>query len=138
MLGFVMDNVSFSGRASRLDYWLLTLLGPVVLAVIAIAAVTVLGKLGLMLALLLILIFLVVSLGLHVRRLHDRDMSAHWLWIFWGLPALLQGAGSVIRHPSAHVFCAVAGAAIGLWCLVELGFLRGTEGPNPYGDDPAR
>ena len=30
----------------------------------------------------------------------------------------------------------VASFVISIWGLVELGFLRGTVGPNPYGPDP--
>jgi uncharacterized membrane protein YhaH (DUF805 family) len=36
-------------------------------------------------------------------------------------------------------FVAVAGLVsliISIWALVELGFLRGTPGPNQYGPDP--
>jgi uncharacterized membrane protein YhaH (DUF805 family) len=28
------------------------------------------------------------------------------------------------------------GAAIAIWALIEIGFLRGTKGPNNYGPDP--
>jgi uncharacterized membrane protein YhaH (DUF805 family) len=30
----------------------------------------------------------------------------------------------------------LASLAVSLWALVELGFLRGTAGPNRYGPDP--
>ena len=30
----------------------------------------------------------------------------------------------------------LASFVISIWGLVELGFLRGTVGPNPYGPDP--
>jgi uncharacterized membrane protein YhaH (DUF805 family) len=138
MLGFVLDNVSFRGRARRLDYWLLALVGPVVLALIAFGTMVLLGRLGLILAGIALLLYLVVSLGLHVRRLHDREMSGHWLWLFWGAPAVLQAVGSGAHKPGLATFCGVVAGLIGLWCLVELGFFRGTEGPNAYGDDPVR
>ena len=45
------------------------------------------------------------------------------------LPALLQ--------PNAVGFLLIAAAAIiGLWALIEMGFLRGTRGPNRFGPDP--
>jgi uncharacterized membrane protein YhaH (DUF805 family) len=31
---------------------------------------------------------------------------------------------------------ALASVAISIWALVELGFLRGTSGPNDFGPDP--
>jgi uncharacterized membrane protein YhaH (DUF805 family) len=138
MLGFVLDNVSFRGRACRLDYWLLALVGPVVLAVLAFGTMMLLGRLGLILAGIALLLYLVVSLGLHVRRLHDREMSGHWLWLFWGAPAILRAVGAGAHKPALTTFCSVVAGLIGLWCLVELGIFRGTEGPNAYGDDPAR
>jgi uncharacterized membrane protein YhaH (DUF805 family) len=138
MLGFVLDNVSFQGRARRLDYWLMALVGPVVLAIIAVGTMALLGRLGLFLTGIALLLYLFVSLGLHVRRLHDREMSGHWLWLFWGAPAVLQAMGEAAHKPALATFCSVVAGIIGLWCLVELGLFRGTEGPNTYGDDPAR
>ena len=138
MFEFVLDNVSFRGRARRLDFWLYTLLGPIIIVFFGVLLAVVLGRTGLILIGLLALIYVVVGLGLNVRRLHDREMSGHWLWIFWGAPALLQGVGSVTHISSLQIFCGVVGALISVWCLVELGFFRGTPGPNTYGDDPAR
>ena len=36
----------------------------------------------------------------------------------------------------AAVVLGLASLAISIWGLVELGFLRGTVGPNQYGPDP--
>jgi hypothetical protein len=47
------------------------------------------------------------------KRYHDRDKSAWWILI-----CLLPIIG-------------------GIWQLIELGCLRGTEGSNDYGPDPA-
>lgn len=52
------------------------------------------------------------SLAINVKRLHDRDKSFMWIFLF-SVPVI----GTV-------------------WWLVELGFLRGTVGRNKYGDDP--
>lgn len=138
MVSLVLDNVSFRGRARRLDYWIFCFLVPVALMIVATVAAMVMGRLGLVIAVVIGLVYAVAYVGLHVRRLHDREMSAHWLWVFWGLPFVLQAAGGVSSRPGIQVFCAVVTGLIGLWCLVELGFFRGTEGPNAYGDDPAR
>jgi uncharacterized membrane protein YhaH (DUF805 family) len=58
------------------------------------------------------LIFLWPSLALYTKRWHDRGKSGWWTLIL-----LIPLIGAV-------------------WALVELGFLRGTEGPNEYGGDP--
>ena len=52
------------------------------------------------------------SLALTVKRWHDRDKSGLWILI---------NAVPVIG---------------GIWALTENGFLKGTDGPNNYGDDP--
>ncbi len=58
------------------------------------------------------LLFLYPALAIYAKRWHDRGKSGWWTLI--GLVPLI---GAV-------------------WILVELGFLRGTEGANQYGDDP--
>ena len=49
---------------------------------------------------------------LYAKRWHDRDKSG-----WWSLIVLIPGIG-------------------GIWMLIELGFLRGTAGPNRFGSDP--
>lgn len=60
----------------------------------------------------LILITLWPSLAIYTKRWHDRNKSGWWSLI--GLVPLIGG----------------------IWMIVELGFLRGTEGPNRFGPDP--
>ncbi|MFT3673398.1 DUF805 domain-containing protein [Aestuariivirga sp.] len=63
---------------------------------------------------LVILILLTIwpSLAIYAKRWHDRDKSG-----WWTLIGLVPVIGSI-------------------WMLIELGFLRGTEGPNRFGPDP--
>lgn len=63
---------------------------------------------------LVILILLTIwpSLAIYAKRWHDRDKSGWWTLI--GLVPIIGG----------------------LWMLIELGFLKGTEGPNRFGPDP--
>lgn len=66
-------------------------------------------------ALPLIILFLLLlwpSICLYAKRWHDRDKSG-----WWSLIGLIPIIG-------------------GLWMLIELGFLRGTDGPNRFGSDP--
>lgn len=70
-----------------------------------------------------------------VKRLHDRNKSGHWLWLYYGLPNLL--AIFVFDDFSglmAAITLVILGVAI--WALVDLGFLRGTTGDNRFGPDP--
>jgi len=58
------------------------------------------------------LLLLWPTIAVAAKRWHDRDKSAWWLLI-----VLLPLAGLI-------------------WLLVELGGLRGTRGPNRFGDEP--
>jgi uncharacterized membrane protein YhaH (DUF805 family) len=78
--------------------------------VAAAAAMDMLSKMALPLGI-LILITLWPALAIYTKRWHDRDKSG-----WWSLIALVPIIG-------------------GIWMLVELGFLRGTDGPNRFGND---
>lgn len=56
--------------------------------------------------------FIWFSLALQVKRWHDRNKSGFWVFI-----GLVPYIGSI-------------------WQFVECGCLRGTDGPNRYGEDP--
>jgi uncharacterized membrane protein YhaH (DUF805 family) len=137
---------SFRGRLNRKPFWLATLVLVLILIVLVFALIA-LGGIGLITgdltqigtgALVLLLAYiplLWVSLAICAKRLHDRNKSAAWLLLFWLVPAVLQGVGEVMQG-NAGIALTVIGAAISIWALVELGFLRGTVGPNQYGPDP--
>ena len=121
---------SFEGRINRQKWWL----GMIVLMIVEWIVFMLVGmKLGLstmagmdpndpataqslvMLSapmLIVGLVFLWPSLALYAKRWHDRGKSGWWTLII-----LIPLIG-------------------GLWALIELGFLRGTDGPNEYGADP--
>jgi uncharacterized membrane protein YhaH (DUF805 family) len=80
--------------------------------------------------------WLLAALAVSVKRLHDRNKRAWWLIVFYLIPVLCNVFGYYAGQDDA-VFLAVPSALLSLWAVVELGFLRGTPGPNAYGDDPA-
>lgn len=103
---------SFEGRINRAKYWGYTLL--IALAVIAV------GLIGVVLAgqggfwttyFVAILIIIWPALALGVKRCHDRNRSG-WFILVSLIPI------------------------VSIWYLIEVGFLRGTDGPNDYGEDP--
>lgn len=128
---------SFSGRTNRAVWWLTGLAMLVFMAALAFAGfVLARQRLGIVaLALMLFLIpILWASLAIGAKRLHDRDMSAWWLLVFYVLPGVLQG---LAEHYAAYwLGLTVTWVVIAVWCTVELGFLRGTAGSNQYGSDP--
>jgi|SRR5579871_6282907 len=110
---------SFQGRIRRLHYWL----GAIGAGLVVGVVVGILGSMagfasgspnGLVLALIgvIYLALFWVSIALGVKRCHDRDKTGWFLLI--GLIPIIGG----------------------LWLLVDLGFLDGTQGPNKYGPSP--
>ena len=85
-----------------------------------------------------------------VQRLHDRGRTGLWALAVWALPGLpwllmtlfMEGVrmhGNAPGGDALGVFFALPtlGAfVLYLWLFVELGFLRGTAGPNRFGPDP--
>lgn len=136
---------SFTGRLNRKPYWLTALCLILVIFVIITIVFVVggasilagdLSGLGAMLFVLLLayIPLLWIGLALGAKRLHDRNKSGWWLLLFWFVPMILQGAGEQID--GIGFVLTLAGVGISIWGLVEIGFLRGTVGPNQYGPDP--
>ena len=113
---------TFAGRAPRSEYWWWTLY-----AVIALIAACIIDAIlgtryvvnrGVVVQLpygyvytLVALVNLLPGLSVLVRRLHDRDKSGWWFWLL--LVPLVGGLVLLVW------FC-----------------MKGTTGPNQYGDDP--
>ena len=102
---------SFNGRINRAKYWLMVLILSIAPFIVLLFSVTV-GEVGIVLYILYSLIAIWPGLAISAKRWHDRDKSAWWILI--GLIPIIGG----------------------IWILVELGFLKGTDGENRYGPDP--
>lgn len=111
----------FNGRSRRMEYWMFTLL-QVIFLIVAAALGGLLGAfdqgggtfgsvvLGIF-VLAWLGLFFIPTIAVSVRRFHDQDKSG-WFYLLSFIPY----AGGII----VFVFM----------CL------KGTEGPNQYGDDP--
>ena len=92
--------------------------------------------------LLITLILAYPSLAITIKRLHDRNRTGWWAGLVYGLTILLDlvdlaGLGGTPDDPGVAVLAIlVPTLVIALWLLVELGFLKGTQGPNRFGPDP--
>jgi len=106
---------SFVGRITRQQYWLRFILPYAVLSVLLAWAAEASGILALQVLRFLVgLFFIWPSIAVGTKRCHDRDRSG-WFQLIVLIP--------------------IVGA---IWLLIDLGFLRGTKGPNSYGPDPLR
>lgn len=145
---------TFDGRINRQKFWL----GSIALIVVGLIAGIVLGLLfGTNItaigwaSIVLYLVLLYPGLALTIKRLHDRDKPAlPWVAIFFGPSLLFQfmqvtgiGFSAVSVQGTTMLVPDMLGGAvslvtivIGIWALVELGFLKGTSGPNQFGPDP--
>jgi uncharacterized membrane protein YhaH (DUF805 family) len=133
---------SFQGRLNRKPYWMTAIAITILVIVLILLALGMVGErefgaaIGVV-ALLIILYIPLIWVGLAVgaKRLHDRDKSAWWLLLFYAVPSVLSGAADRMDDIGGGVLHLVS-FAITVWAIVELGFLRGTPGPNSYGPDP--
>lgn len=105
----------FSGRISRSQFWLAY---AIQIAISTIGFVAVLyGSAsqsipGLAAAIALFIPAMLIGICAMAQRYHDRNKSAWWILI--GLIPVIGG----------------------IWQLIELGLLKGSEGSNDYGPDP--
>lgn len=137
------------GRIGRQQWWL----GIVVIIVASIALSLILGILGLgsWAQLIAYLVLLYPNWCLGIKRRQDRDnngLDFKILIVVSGLLTLLQtfgigvtmtdmGNGIMMPAPDTWMMVlSLAVAVLGIYLLVQLGFLRGTAGPNSYGPDP--
>ena len=136
--------LGFQGRIKRADFWMLAFVAACCWLVIGIFGLMPAGVVRTILAIAMFLAGVVVLLSAATRRLHDRDKSAWFLLLFFGVPSLIQTAASEERGVITlslfgggwQSFSQLISLAISIWMIVELGCLRGTSGVNRYGPDP--
>jgi len=130
---------SFEGRISRKTFWT----GMAVLITVEILAHLVAQSLqGDRLSAIVDLAFTYPEFAIAAKRAHDRDLPIWILIVFFGggavldLLTVLELAGSTEQPSVLSLFIAVPFTVLLMALLIELGFRRGTIGPNQYGPDP--
>src|SRR5215472_7641637 len=130
---------SFEGRISRKTFWI---------GMTVLVAAEILGHLiaqalqGDRLSAIVDLAFTYPEFAIAAKRAHDRNLPLWLLIIFFGGGALLDlltvlGLTGTREQPSLmSIMIAVPFTVLGLALLIELGFRRGTIGPNQHGPDP--
>jgi uncharacterized membrane protein YhaH (DUF805 family) len=140
VLYFILSSVMGTGRSALLDP--ANLSNPDFLAGYMRSAA---WQQLIMLALLGFPVFALMS-----KRLNDRDRPSWMKWLFLApsiVSALLGVAGlayavtdvggvSMFGPTTLMWIVSLITIGIGLWALIELGFLRGTVGENQHGPDP--
>jgi uncharacterized membrane protein YhaH (DUF805 family) len=148
------------GRINRARYWRIAVAVAVVLAVLLAAlwvyALSIPGAYenggptpfpgdpagiaGAVLWFALLALALIAGVAATIRRLHDRNKTGWWILILVVAPDLLTAVAEYLAENALSDIVAyvlrIAAMAIGVWAFVELFCLRGTAGPNRFGDDP--
>jgi len=157
----LQNYANFSGRASRAEFWWFFLFTMIIYFVLMFAIGGSLGALtpasvassGLGLTMMVVGLFwlalIVPMIAVQVRRLHDTDRSGWWLGAFWLLyiayivaafrtVASFQTAPGTPPNLGGAAMFGIFGLLFFVYSIVLLVFfcLRGTTGPNRFGDDP--
>ena len=130
---------SFEGRISRKTFWIgmAVLISAEILAHLAAQALQ-----GDRLSAIVDLAFTYPEFAIAAKRAHDRDLPIWILIVFFGggavldLFTVLELTGSSEQPSVLSLFVAVPFTVLLVALLIELGFRRGTIGPNQYGPDP--
>jgi len=129
----------FHGRIGRQTFWLAMVAVYIANVVACLIADQVQGD---RLSAIVDLAFTYPEFAISVKRAHDRDLPVWLLIIFFTANAVLDlltvlGWNIAAEEPSWLTFAAlIPFTVLGLALLVELGFRKGTIGPNQYGPDP--
>ena len=113
-MDFKKFYLSPEGRVNRKQWWLWLVLPLTVITILLISLDMATGNykpefgIGLFSGI-FALLTLIPTIFVHIKRFHDRDKSGWWVLI-----GLIPVIGAI-------------------WLLIELGFLKGTPGPNRFG-----
>jgi len=72
----------------------------------------------------------------NIQRFHDRNKSGAWYLGFWLFSSFLSALDKDKSFEAAETSLAIFSIALFAWYIIEIGALRGTVGPNEYGNDP--
>jgi uncharacterized membrane protein YhaH (DUF805 family) len=135
--------LSTDGRINRLRFWI----GTLILAAISTAAMMLnlavfgVSQTAVLISVLVAFALAYPSYALMAKRFQDRDKPGT-LALIGIVPTFVVNLLYTFRvldpvEPSAvSRFLDVILVIVALWILVELGCLKGTQGPNRYGPDP--
>lgn len=130
---------SFDGRISRKTFWIAMVLVGTGNVLACLAADYIQGD---QLNAIVDLAFNYPEFAIAVKRGHDRNLPIWLIGILFGVSVvqdflMVTGWASTDQQQSTlALVIAVSSLVFGLALLIELGFRKGTEGPNQYGPDP--
>lgn len=134
---WLLPYLRVTGRTNRQPFWVTSVLNYLAFLVAMVAAMG-LPIVGLLIAVPVVIVALWVGFAVAVRRLHDRNKSGWWLVIMYAPVFVLSALGAVVSASDPETGSGLNALSLpfSIWAFVELGCLKGTSGPNRFGDDP--
>lgn len=155
----------FAGRINRAKWWLGSVILAVISLILYFILMAIFGvsaaimdpaQMGSVMQTMAIIQIILVAIlaypatALMMKRLNDRDRPSYFAYIFWaptvllllggllGLTMTMTDVGGVAMPMQTGLgwVLTIASVAVGIWALIELGILKGTDGPNQHGPDP--
>ena len=153
--GELMDNLvalytTTAGRISRKNWWI-GVVGIIVASIVLSIILSLVGLNAVWAQLVVYVLLFFPNWCIGLKRRQDRDNNGMDFKILMGLSGLLtlvqafgvgvtmtdMGNGVIVPTPAMWMSIVyVAMGIFGIYMLVQLGFLKGTPGPNTYGADP--
>ena len=133
--------LSWDGRIGRRDFWIASTIMFILCFVVSSAVILLIAGnthgASFFAPILFIIIFPIANGPAIVKRLHDRAKSEQWYGLMLVAP-ICWVLFFLVPFPmkSFFSFAATISSVVYYWFFVELGFLRGTCGPNNYGAEP--
>lgn len=150
-MNFIELWTTFDGRINRKPFWIASLVLAIPIIILSFILVFALGP-GLQLwsSIIISLVAAYPATALMIKRLHDRNRPGIIAAVLWAPTVLmylgqLTGiTGEMARFQGQELFVpngigmVVYGLAfiVAIYWLIDLGILKGTDGPNDYGPDP--
>lgn len=154
----------FTGRINRAKWWIGTIILAVFVIILYFILAAIFGasvptdpaqlssfmRTAAILQLVLLAIIAYPTTAMWIKRLNDRDRPSYFAYIFWA-PTILSVLGGILgitmtttdmgglavpTQSGLGWVLSLASLAVGIWALVEMGILKGTDGPNQHGPDP--
>jgi uncharacterized membrane protein YhaH (DUF805 family) len=155
MNNFIGNFIGFDGRLNRQAWWLSVIALIVVAVVLSWIIGLVMGTGGMLTleqamdpaylqraawqGLIVSVITAYPYIAISVKRRHDRNNNGYdaiGLIVVGILYNLLQALGIITMGNTVGMIVGLVFAVYAIYMLVQLGFLKGTAGPNDYGPDP--
>lgn len=129
---------AFTGRISRSDLWLRGILPSMLISIGVFVLDALIGANSTLIFIWNVLV-LWPTFALLTKRLHDRNRTGWWMLLYavWYLGLIVGDAWLTIAESPLGMLAFLAVLVVNFWLIIEMLFLKGTNGDNRFGQKPA-